>query len=227
MRQHFAIDALSEYGTEEIPGTSRPVVNPAWRKLDGESRSLKAKLTHRQARFAALTLHPEAEPSEIEKWERQKADLREQIAAWENELSTLKERIKATPKHLAWDEMPTDEKFERLAPSRKRLTDTVKLVAYRAETALAIIVREELTHVDEARALLRDLFRSDADLYPDELAGTLEVRLHTLANPRSNRVIQHLLEHLNAAEFTYPGTRLRLTYTLRAPPPPDDPKVPS
>jgi len=227
MRQHFAIDALSEYRTEEIPGTSRPVVNPAWRELDRESRSVKSKLTHRQARFAALTLHPEAETSEIEKWERQKAKLQEEIVAWEHELSTLKERIKTTPKHLTWDEMPADEKFERLAPSRKRLTDTVKLVAYRAETALAIIVREELTHVDEARALLRDLFRSDADLYPDESAGTLEVRLHTLANPRSNRAVQHLLEHLNAAEFTYPGTRLRLTYTLRSHPPKNPAEVPS
>jgi hypothetical protein len=103
----------------------------------------------------------------------------------------------------------------------------VKLVAYRAETALAMIVREELTHVDEARGLLRDLFRSDADLSPDEAAGTLEVRLHTLANPRSSRAIQHLLQHLNAAEFTYPGTRLRMTYTLSAPPPKDDAKVSS
>jgi len=227
MRQHFAIDALSEYGTEKIPGTSRPVVNPAWRELDRQSRSVKAKLTHRQARFAALTLHPEAEKSEIEKWKRQKAKLQEEIEQWENELNGLKERIKSTPKHLAWDDLPEDQKFERLAPSRKCLTDTLKLVAYRAETALAMIVREELTHEDEARALLRDLFLSDADLYPDEATGTLEVRLHTLANPRSNRAVQHLLEHLNAAEFTYPGTRLRLTYTLSAPPSSDDRKVPS
>ena len=62
--------------------------------------------------------------------------------------------------------------------------------------------------------MIRDLLRSDADLYPDEVAGVLEVRVHTLANPRSNRVIQHLLDCLNAAEFTYPGTNLRLTYTL-------------
>ena len=45
----------------------------------------------------------------------------------------------------------------------------------------------------------------------------LTVRLHTLANPRSNRAIQHLLEHLNAAEFTYPGTNFRINYTLSAP----------
>ncbi len=81
-----------------------------------------------------------------------------------------------------------------------------------------MIVREEMSHADEARSLLRDLFRSDADVYPDEAAGVLEVRLHTLANPRSNRAIQHLLDHLNAAEFVYPGTTLRLTYTLNTVP---------
>ncbi len=112
------------------------------------------------------------------------------------------------------------------APSRKRLTDTVKLVAYRAETALTSIVREQLSHADEARSLIRDLFRSDADIHPDMAAGVLEVRVHTLANPRSNRAIQHLLDHLNAAAFTYPGTNLRLTYPLAAPSP-NDAKVPS
>ena len=131
----------------------------------------------------------------------------------------MKERIKATPKHLAWDEMPADEKFERLPPSRKRLTDTVKLVAYRAETALAIIVREELTHVDEARALLRDLFRSEADLLPNLEKRVLEIHIHPMANPRANRAIAHLLDYLNAAEFTYPGTKLKLVYILVGEPP--------
>lgn len=222
MMQHFAIDALSEYGTEEIPGTNRPVVNPEWRELDRQQRSVKSKLTNRQARFAALTLHPEAQETQMQKWQRQKAGLREEIEALEKELSVLKERAKSTRKHLAWDELPEEHKFERLAPSRKRLMDTVKMVAYRAETALVMIVREKLSHPDEARALIRDVLRSDADLHPDEAAGVLHVRLHTRANPRFNAAVQHLLAHLNAAEFTYPGTNLRLTYTLSAPPPADE-----
>ena len=217
MMEHFAIEALNEYRTEAISGTNRPVVNPAWRDLDRQHRSLKGKLTQRQARFAALTLHPQAKESEIQKWERQKADLREEIEQLEQQLSALKERMKSTPKHLAWEELPEEQKFERLAPSRKRLTDTVKLVAYRAETALATIVREKLSHADEPRSLVRDLLRSDADISPDQAAGLLAVRIHTLANPRSNRAIQNLLDHLNAAEFTYPGTSLRLTYSLSAP----------
>lgn len=219
MMEHYAIDALSEYGTEVIPGTKRPVVNPAWRELDRQQRSLKSKLTQHQARFAALTLHPQAEEVDIRKWEQQKAKLQEEIEGLEHDVSGVKEKIKSTPHHVAWDDLPQEKKFERLAPSRKRLTDTVKLVAYRAETALAAIVREDLSHMDEARALIRDLFRSDADLRPDETAGVLEVRVHTFANPRSNRAIQHLLDHLNAAEFTYPGTNLRLTYTMAVPSP--------
>ena len=225
MMENYAFDALSEYRTEVIPETNQPVVNPARRELDRQHRSLKTKLTQRQARFAALTLHPETEGAQIDRWERRKADLMEEIEQLENELTGVQERRAPTPKHLEWNDLPEHDKFERLAPSRRRLTDTVKLVAYRAETALAKIVREKLSHPDEARPLIRDLLRSDADLYPDEVASVLEVRLHTLANPRSNRAIQHLLDHLNDAELTYPGTNLRLTYTLSSSPPngSDDP----
>lgn len=218
MMQHFAIDALNEYGTEVIPGTSRPVVNPARRELDRQYRSVKSKLTQRQARFAALSLQSHAEEPQIQKWERQKADLREQVEHLDKEATGLKDRMASTPKHVAWDELPEQDKFERLAPSRKRLTDTVKMVAYRAETAMARIVQDVLSHPGEARALVRDILESDADLHPDEAAAVLTVRLHTLANPRSNRAAQHLLDHLNASEFIYPGTNLRLVYTLSGAP---------
>ena len=110
-----------------------------------------------------------------------------------------------------------DAKFERLAPSRKRLTDTVKLVAYRAETAMSNILRDVLRREDDSRSLVRDLLRSDADLVPHADTNVLEVRIHTMANPRSNRAIQYLLDHLNAAECTYPGTEFRLSYSLGEP----------
>ena len=35
-----------------------------------------------------------------------------------------------------------------------------------------------------------------------------------MANPRNNRAIAHLIDCLNAAEFTYPGTNLKLTYAI-------------
>ena len=129
-------------------------------------------------------------------------------------MKDINDKLKTTPTHLKWDELPTAEKFERLAPSRKQLVDTVKMVAYRAETAMASIVREKLVRKDDARSLLRDLFRSEADLVPDLEQRVLRVQVHPMSNPRSNCAIAHLLEHLNAAEFTYPGTDLRLIYSI-------------
>ena len=214
MMEHYAIDLLSEYGTETIAGTNRPVVNPNWRELDRQSRSLKGKLVQRQARFAAMTLHPEPDEKEVSEWEKRKTILVEEIEQLDHELNQVKQRLKGTPKHMAWDELPAEQKFERLASSRKRLTDTVKMIAYRTETAMTTIVREELARKDDARALLRDLFRSEADLLPDTTRGVLEVHIHPMANPRSNRAIAHLLAHLNDASLTYPGTNLKLVYTM-------------
>jgi len=214
MMEHFAIDLLNEYRTEEIPETKRPVVNPRWRELDRQKRSVRSKLTQRQARFAALTLHPESDDAAQAKWEKRKAELVEAIEQFEKELRDINDKLKTTPSHLKWDELPETEKFERLAPSRKQLVDTVKMIAYRAETAMASIVREVLARTDDARSLLRDLFRSEADLLPDLEQRVLRVLVHPMSNPRSNRAIAHLLDHLNAAEFTYPGTNLRLVYSI-------------
>ena len=214
MMEHFAIDLLNEYGTEEIPETKRAVVNPKWRELDRRKRSIKSKLTHRQARFAALTLHLESEESAQAKWEKRKAELVEEIEQFEKELKDINSELEKTPSHIAWDQLPKTEKFERLAPSRKQLVDTVKMIAYRAETAMASIVRESLARNDDARSLLRDLFRSEADLLPDLEQRVLRVHVHPMSTPRADRAIAHLLEHLNAAEFTYPGTTLRLVYSI-------------
>ena len=214
MMQHYAIDLLSEYQTEEIPGTNRPVVNPRWRELDSHFRSLRTKLQRQQAEFAAHTLHPETDTDAVPKWEKRKSELVEAIEQFEHDLEEVKQHRAATPHHLEWDELPAEDKFERLAPSRKRLMDTVKLIAYRAETALTGIVREALSREDDARSLVRDLFRSEVDLSPDMKAGVLTIGVHPMANPRSNRAIEHLLRELNAAEMTYPGTTLKLVYTL-------------
>ena len=214
MMEHFAIDLLNEYRTEEIPETKRPVVNPKWRELDRQKRSVKSKLTNRQARFAALTLHPESDETARVRWEKKKTELVEEIEQLEHEMAGINSQLKTTPSHLAWDKLPETEKFQRLAPSRKQLVDTVKMIAYRAETAMASIVRESLARTDDARSLLVDLFRSEADLLPDVEQGVLRVQVHPMSNPRSNRAIAHLLEHLNAAEFTYPGTNLQLIYSI-------------
>ena len=96
----------------------------------------------------------------------------------------------------------------------KHLVDTLKMIAYRAETAMANSLREHLKRPDEARRLLRALYTTEADLLPDPEAGTLTVRLHHAANGATDQVIEKLCEELNATETVFPRTNLRLVLKL-------------
>ena len=88
--------------------------------------------------------------------------------------------------------------------------DTIKLIAYRAETALVQVVREKLARSDDARALVRQVFQSAVDLELDPERQTLTVRLHRLSSAAHDQVLEHLCAELSASETTFPGTDLRL-----------------
>jgi hypothetical protein len=90
--------------------------------------------------------------------------------------------------------------------------DTIKLIAYRAETALVAVVREKLAREDDGRALVRQVLSSAVDLRPDPVAKTLTVRLHGLSSPGHDAALRHLCAELTATETIYPGTELRLIF---------------
>lgn len=216
MREHYGLDRLVDYATEPIPETTK-VVHPAYRTLDSQVRRMNGLLARKRAAFGALTLDGEIEPSQVEPFERKKAALQEAITAFAHELEALKETRKATPKHITMGELPEAERFEQLRTQSKHFIDTIKMVAYRAETAMAHVVRETMPRHDDARSLLRNIYRTEVDLLPDEQANTLTVRLHHLATRSADEAVRHLCEELNATDTIFPGTTLRLVYELVAP----------
>ena len=217
MMQHFAIDLLVEYGIEDFSDTER-VVNPAWRQRDKNRQTLVSKLRYRQARFADMTLHPQAEDDQAkyQKWLQQKADLCAQIEHFEQQLNDVKATLKQTPKHITWAELQDPDKFHRLLPGRKRLIDTVRMIAYRAETAMVGLLTAPTVDSAAARGLLQDLFVTEADILPEPEKQLLRIRVHGASTPAANRALLRLIEQLNAAEILYPGTELRLIYELGA-----------
>jgi hypothetical protein len=106
----------------------------------------------------------------------------------------------------------------------KQLLDTIKMVAYRAETAMVQTLLEKMSRVDDARSLVRALYANEVDLFPDQDQGTLRVLLHSLANRSSDRAVAHLCNELNETETKFPGTDLRVVFELVSPP--DDPERP-
>src|SRR5437879_12853398 len=82
------------------------------------------------------------------------------------ETETLKQQRKQTPHHIPVQTVPEKDRFTRLRTERKHFVDTIKMIAYRAETSLASLLREHLVRSDDARALLRHLFHNEVDLLP-------------------------------------------------------------
>jgi len=213
MRQHYGLDRLADYSTEGISDTEK-VVNPQYREVDGEVRKQVNILNRKRREFGAVMLEEEIEPRKVEAYQRQKADLREEIAELEQTVADLKACRKQTPKHVTMADLPAEDRFLRLGTKSKYLIDTIKMIAYRAETAMVSIVRETMSRSDDARSLLRAIYAAEVDLLPDPEAETLTVRLHQLANRSSGKSVQHLCGELNATRTIFPGTNLRLVYEL-------------
>jgi hypothetical protein len=213
MREHFALDRLVEHGVAPLPETTR-VVNPAWRRLDQAVRRETALVHRHQAEFGARTLSAAPVPAELASWQRRQGELTAALSARQAAVAELKTQRKATPRHVELQALPADERFERLRPTRKHFIDTIKLVAYRAEVAMAHAVREVLVRTDDAHAFLREVYRTSADLQPDAQQKTLTVRLHPLATRSHDAVLRHLCRELTATETIFPGTELRLIYEI-------------
>jgi len=213
MMQEFAIDALSEYKTVDLPETQR-VVNPKWRELDWKCRSVRGKLDRAEHEFGCLHADEKLKERDYEDWQRRKSELREEIEHLEKKLQEAKAKRKGENRHVTMEQLSDEERFQQLAPTRKLMMDTIKMIAYRSETAMAEYLKEYLGKDSDARRLLQDLYRSPVDILPDADRDVLRVQIHHMASPQANRAIDELLKNLNETQTAYPGTSLTLEYSF-------------
>jgi hypothetical protein len=206
MMQHYDIDGLIEYGTEPVPGTAM-VVNAQWRDCD--KAVTKARQAERKLQ-ADLARQTAREGSEIHK----KAETVEAVQAAQAELARLRAQRKATPRKVTIDSLPQDQRPTQLPPLNKMLSDIVKMIAYRAETALVALLKPHLNKEEEARALVRELFVTAADIEPNNAANTLTIRIHRMAAPVHDKAITALLQDLTNLGFHHPETGAKIIYAL-------------
>jgi hypothetical protein len=212
MRQHYGLDRLAEYGTEPVPDPIQ-AVNPAWRRLDSEIRAQGEKRRRQLALFGALGL-AELTEKEVDGYQQKKGQLQEAIEDLDRQIQQLKTQRKQTPHHIAVKDLPESDRFSRLLTERKHFIDTIKLIAYRAETSMASLLRDKLSRADDARALLRQIYDTEVDLIPDLENKTLTVRLHHLTQAAHDEVVRYLCDQLNATATIFPNTELKLVYQL-------------
>jgi TolA-binding protein len=153
-----------------------------------------------------MALAEDLSEEEVQTYERRKGELQEQIQHLDVEINELKEQRKKTDHHIAVQSLPEEERFTRLRTERKHFLDTIKMIAYRAETSLVSILREHLARSDDARTLVRQIFETEADLLPNQTSKTLTVRIHHLTQAVHDQVLDKLCDALNE---TQRGSRQR------------------
>jgi transposase len=214
MREQFGIDRLIEYETTALPETVE-VINPQYRLIESLIKSKAALLYRKKAEFGALMIGETPKEDKILRcYELTKAAIQEEIGCLNKDLCTLKEKRKEMPKRIPMSQLKPDERFSKLADDKKQIMDTVKMIAYRAETSMVEIIRTTMSRNQDARSLLQKLFTTEADILPDKKDGTLTVALHNMTNDSSDKTIHELCSILNESETVYPGTNLKLIYKL-------------
>jgi hypothetical protein len=216
MMEHYALDRFVEYGAEPLPETSL-VVNPRRRGLESQIRRERTLLSREQAQLGAKTYPVQAAEAQVAAFEKEQGQLLEAIRQREAKLIQLKEQRRTTPKKVALKDLPPEQRFTRLPSVSKHFVDTIKMIAYRAETALAGLVGENLRRPEDVRSFVRQVLRSSANLIPNEPKQTLTVQVHPLTNRAHNQVLKQLCAQLTETETIYPRTNLRLIFDFLGP----------
>jgi len=204
MGEQFALDVLVDQQTEP-DDPDREVVNPAWRALDRQVKTARAKLQGAQAAYGRARLSKES------------SEVRSQCAA---EAEQSRERYEGlyqqrhdTPRKIRLGDV-SDGDPVKLAYEGKLLTDTIKMCAYDVETQLTEMLDGVFCRKDlEGRAVVREIFQTPGDLTLSP--GQLHVHLNQLSAPRYTEAMISLCDQINALDMTLPETSFHLRFHVK------------
>ena len=213
MRQEFLIDALADYAVEP-DDPERSVPNPARKAIDQELRKARARWNKLKQTYgdAALDYIQGRTPTMCEFQAADKKIYQEILEAAER-VAELVARQKLLPLRVPLAEARPDQDLVKLSTERKHLTNVLKLVAYQIEGDLVNLLRPHYARVeDEGRTLIQTALQSSATLEPTD--QELRVTLSPLSSPHRSQAVAALCEDLNATDTRFPGTDLRLRFSV-------------
>ena len=216
LSDEYALDALVEHAI--VPDDpAREVPNPARKALDDALRSARAELTHLQAEYGrAAFAEVEGTRPVLRKLQRAQAGLARSVRSALKRVTHLEARRARLPARIAVQQAVAGD-IVRLAPERQHLTNVLKMVAYQAESDLVSLIEPHFRRAhQEGRTLIQSALASAADLEVTE--RELRVRLQPLSSPHRSRAVAALCDELNRSPVLFPGSRLRLHFSVSIPP---------
>lgn len=217
MRQEFLIDALVDYDAEP-DDPSRSIPNPARKIVDKELRNARTRYRKLQEKYGSAALdYMEGRTATLRTFTAAEKQIHRELREAAAEIVKLTERQKSLPVRIPLAEAPGAEKAMRLSAERKHLTNVLKMVAYQIEGTLVELLRPHYARTeDEGRTLIQTALRSSASIEPNK--EELLVSLAPLSSPHRSMAIALVCETLNKTETIFPGTNLRLRFSVSEPP---------
>lgn len=206
------IDRLAGYELEELD-PDHLLTNPCWRDFDYKIRSLNGRRTRRILKKESIHIDEQMTPQQVEEAMVHLALIQSEIESLDEDIAQFKQMQKTIPKKIPFRQLPEKDKFKQFNQARHQFITTLRIIAYRSETALANELRD-IGLAKEARSIIKDIFNTEADLEMDHENQCLTVKLHHLANPRLSRAAKYIADQLNQTETTFPGTQIPLRYAV-------------
>jgi hypothetical protein len=215
LRQEYDLDRMMYYIVKQID-QGVMVVNPIYSKLTQSLKKTREKINRKRLWLYALKEENvnsvlETAPKYMQKQIKQTSQLEE----LKEQEQKLVEQRKKQPYKIEVKNMPENERYTALDMEGKLFQNIIKMICYRAETAICLLLNSEIyTKQDEIRLLVKSFIKTKGDLLPDYKQNTLTIKLYTQSTPRNNQALEELCEILTDSETIYPGTELRLIYKL-------------
>jgi hypothetical protein len=216
MKADYDFDKIIEFGTETIDETKQ-VVNPQYSKLSHRLKKEREKTRRLKADFLTRTEQGfDTGLEQTPQLEQKLVELTEKIEKQQQTQSQIEEQRKQVKSRVTLKEMPEQTRYNKLKPESKLLMNIIKMICYRAETAIANLLAEYGIKEEEKRMVVKQIIQNNADLLPDMQNNTLTITLHTLSAPRFNKAAEQLAAFLNSTDETFPDTKLRLIFKTTA-----------
>jgi len=215
--QDYDFDKMISFGVETID-MGKTVVNPQYRKATYQIKKMREKKQRIESKFYPLV--EQAIDSELEIIPRitdkqmQYKQLLDQYSQEEDVM--VMERKKLQPR-IKLGQMPEEKRYNKLKTESKIFMNVIKMICYRAESAVASIISPYLANADkEKRMVVKQIIQANADVIPDYTNNILNVVLYSLSANRYNHAASELAELLNQTETTFPGTDLKMVFKISA-----------
>ena len=208
MAEEFALDALVEYGTEEVSATTDRR-NPQWVRLTRRLKEARVEVARLRSELgAAADVNEEAARPTMRGFRIAHAELRKQLRKAQAKVERLwKQRKNVPPRAPATD-------LKTLKSEKKLIADVIKMAAYQVETQLLGMLQDHYARADEeGRTLLQAAFQSPARLEVTE--EELRVTIASQSSPHRTAALAALCQQLDAQAVPFPGTNLRLRLAVQ------------